>query len=250
MRVSLACHLRQVGHAQDLRAVAERTQLTSDDFRHAAADTGVHFVEDEARQRVRLRGSDLDGQADARQLAARRHLRERPWRLARIRAHQELDLVRAMRVGRVGIEGAHGDFEYAALHAQRLHELTDPSRQLACCRDARGSELRARGAKLRLQLCELLFNLFERGFERIQLLKLCRELRVQRAECRGFDAMFARNGFDGSKALFHPLLPLRVCFQIRLVALGRLDALAQCDQAFVDRFGDRDETRIELRQRT
>jgi len=70
VRVSLARYLRKMRHAQHLRALAERAQLTSDDFRDTATDAGVDFVEHQTRQRVRLCGGNLDREADARQLAA------------------------------------------------------------------------------------------------------------------------------------------------------------------------------------
>ena len=46
--------------------------------------------------------------------------------------------------------------------------------------------------------------------------------------------MLARDGFDRREALLDPFLALRIGFEIRLVTLHRLDALAQRDQAFVD----------------
>ena len=83
MRMSLARDLRQVRDAQHLRALAERAQLATDDFRDAAADAGVDFVEHQAGQRVGLRRGDLDREADARQFAAGSDFRERPGRLTR-----------------------------------------------------------------------------------------------------------------------------------------------------------------------
>ena len=49
--VGLARHLRQVGDAQHLRALAERPQLPADDLGDRAADAAVHLVEHHAHGR-------------------------------------------------------------------------------------------------------------------------------------------------------------------------------------------------------
>ncbi len=50
--VGLACDLRKVRDAQDLAALAELAQLAADDLGDAAADAGIHFVEDQAGART------------------------------------------------------------------------------------------------------------------------------------------------------------------------------------------------------
>ena len=55
--------------------------------------------------------------------------------------------------------------------------------------------------------------------------------------------------FDRGEALLDPFLSLRIGFEIRLVALRRLDALAQRDEAFVDGFRNSSEPGVELGQR-
>ena len=55
----LTRHLRQMGHAEYLRPLAQGTQLPSDDFCDPTAYTSVHFIEYETRQRFALRRGDL-----------------------------------------------------------------------------------------------------------------------------------------------------------------------------------------------
>lgn len=75
--VALRRHLRQMGHAQHLARGAQGAQLLPDHLGHRAADTGIHLVEDQGRHVVQAEGRHLDGQADARELATRRHLAQR-----------------------------------------------------------------------------------------------------------------------------------------------------------------------------
>ena len=64
MVIGLACDLREMRHAQHLRAFGQKTQLPADDFRHTAANSGVDFIEDQAgRKRLASRG-DLHGETD------------------------------------------------------------------------------------------------------------------------------------------------------------------------------------------
>src|SRR5262249_46920064 len=69
------------------------------------------------------------------------------------------------------------------------------------------------------------------------------------AERRGLDAMFARDGLYRGEPLLDPLLSLRIRFEVGLVTLRRLDALAQRDETLIDGLRDRGEARIELGQR-
>ena len=74
--VGLARHLGEVGDAEYLAALAELAQLAAHDLGDAAADAGIHFVEDQAGARRAARGGHLHREADAREFAARGHLRE------------------------------------------------------------------------------------------------------------------------------------------------------------------------------
>jgi hypothetical protein len=74
-----ACgHLRQVRHAEDLSFGTQFAQQTADHFGDAAANTDIDLVEDQRRDACRLTGHHLDGEADAREFAARSHLGQRP----------------------------------------------------------------------------------------------------------------------------------------------------------------------------
>ena len=48
MVIGLACDLREMRHAQHLRAFSQKILLPADDFRHAPANSGVDFIEDQA----------------------------------------------------------------------------------------------------------------------------------------------------------------------------------------------------------
>ena len=104
--------LRQVGHDEDLLAAREGPELPSHRLGRRARDAGVHLVEDEGPHRTAaprpaaaepdlfLRQRRREGELDARELAPRGDLRERPRRLARVRGEREGDDVDA--VGRTG----------------------------------------------------------------------------------------------------------------------------------------------------
>ncbi len=118
--MALGGHLGQVRDAEHLAAIAQRAQLAADDFRHGATDAGIDFVEDHAAV-LRGRARNLHGQRQARKLASRGHLRQRPQRLARIGGDAELDLVQAVGLGLGGAVRRHVGLETPAGHAECLH---------------------------------------------------------------------------------------------------------------------------------
>ena len=75
--VGEAGDLRQVRHAQHLAGGGQPLQPAADTLRRAAADAGIHFVEDQRAAVLALRQARLQRQRDARDLAARRDLLER-----------------------------------------------------------------------------------------------------------------------------------------------------------------------------
>ena len=95
VRVGVGGDLGQVGHAQDLVLAGERPQAAPDRVRAPPADAGVDLVEHERRRGVDLGEDLLDRERDPRQLAARGDPRERPGRLAGVRAELEHDGVDA-----------------------------------------------------------------------------------------------------------------------------------------------------------
>ncbi|MNY61012.1 hypothetical protein D3C86_1976370 [compost metagenome] len=64
MLMTLRRYLRQVGHCQHLPTFTETTQQLADNLGSRAANTHVHFVEDQGRYARGLRGDDLNRQAD------------------------------------------------------------------------------------------------------------------------------------------------------------------------------------------
>src|SRR5258708_28524641 len=101
--------------AEDLMLARERPERPTDDIAEAAADAGVHLIEDEHRRLVLRREHDLEREHDPRELAAGRHPLERPERLAGIRGDAEGDAVGA---ARVGLQRLERDGEPAAPQAE------------------------------------------------------------------------------------------------------------------------------------
>jgi len=128
--LGLCGHLCQVRHAQDLAGGRQRTQLPAHHLGDGAADTGIHFVEDEAGQVGRVDRCHLQGKADSRQLTSGRHLGEGARGLAGVGAHPELDVVPAVLGALVGAAGVDPGLEDAARHSQALHQLCDAAVQL------------------------------------------------------------------------------------------------------------------------
>jgi hypothetical protein len=98
MLMPLRGDLRQMRHADDLTAFAERAQLPAHDFGDRAADAGVDLIEDHAA-RVARGARHLHGERQARELSARGNLGERPQRLPGIGGDAKFDLVDAVHGG-------------------------------------------------------------------------------------------------------------------------------------------------------
>src|SRR6266566_329748 len=121
---------RQVGDAEDLAAPAEPAELAADDLGHGAADAGIDLVEDERGAPLLGGGEGLEGEHDARQLAARGHAGERARLLARVRREEELDLVPALGaeraplgLGETRLEARAGERERLELRGQRAGQV-------------------------------------------------------------------------------------------------------------------------------
>ena len=118
VRVGDARDLRQVRDREHLRALGEPLQRRGDGVGGLAADARVDLVEDH-----RLAAADRrDRERDARELAARGRLGDRPERQAGVRADQEDGLVGARRAG---IALAQLDAELALAHADAAQLLRD-----------------------------------------------------------------------------------------------------------------------------
>ena len=95
------------------------------DFRHCAADAGIHFVEDHRCNAVLPKHGDFDGQADARKFSAGSHLAQRPQGLAGIGADLKLGALDAFGM-RLAITGrCKVDGKTPARHAERSHAVAD-----------------------------------------------------------------------------------------------------------------------------
>ena len=100
VHVGMGCDLGQVRHDEDLVTPRECPEAPADRVRAPTADPRVDLVEDERRRGVGFGNDLLDGQGDPRELAARRDLRQRAGRFARVGGKPEHHVV-----GTRGIEG-------------------------------------------------------------------------------------------------------------------------------------------------
>ena len=97
LRVGECRDLGEMGDAQHLVLASEQRERAADGHPGFAAETGVDLVEHQGRRC--LRENHPQGQHHARELAARRRLRERPGRLARVGREQERDLPTVAGIG-------------------------------------------------------------------------------------------------------------------------------------------------------
>ncbi|MNY70130.1 hypothetical protein D3C86_2082020 [compost metagenome] len=65
MVIGAGCDLGQMGHGQHLPVLAQLVHQPAHGFGHGAADTRIHFVEDQRRGFAEFTGGDGDGQRDA-----------------------------------------------------------------------------------------------------------------------------------------------------------------------------------------
>ena len=146
-----------MGHDEDLLAGGQAPELAADGFRGRARDARVDLVEDErahappaARASRTTRGALLlgerrrEGELDPRELAARRDLRERTGRLARVRREGERHRVdsggperdglasrreRARGIGPAGDLDREGRAQEREVREVRLDGLPEPGRR-------------------------------------------------------------------------------------------------------------------------
>src|SRR6476661_2982069 len=81
-------NLRQVRHAEHLALRTKIAELAPNDFGDRAADAGIDFVEHHRADRIEAERRDFEREADARKLAARRDLAQRPRRRTWIRGDE------------------------------------------------------------------------------------------------------------------------------------------------------------------
>ena len=138
LRIAACRDLRQVRHAQHLALLAQALQRAADGLGHRAADARIHFVEYQRRHRGCLRRHQLDREADARKLAARRHFGERAQRQAGMRGHLELHLLHTGGAWLVQLVQRH--CEARCLHRQLRHGSSNRFRQTLRASGPHGGE--------------------------------------------------------------------------------------------------------------
>ena len=97
MRLGLRGDLRRMRDGENLHALGEPRQPPADRLGDGAAGAGIDLVENQRRRRAAIGERHLQRQQEARQLAARGDLHQRPGLRARIGADMEGDAVEAFR---------------------------------------------------------------------------------------------------------------------------------------------------------
>ncbi len=116
--MALGRNLRQVGDAQDLGPLRQGAQQFAHHLRHGAADTHVHLVEYHAGHGTAAGRHHLDGETDARQLAAGGNPAQGLGGCAGVGADQEFDVLTAVGVGGLAVARGQGDLQLAVCHGQ------------------------------------------------------------------------------------------------------------------------------------
>lgn len=117
MVMRLSRDLRQMGDAKHLPALPDGTQLLPNYLCDSASNARIDLVEDHGGNPRSLSGNDLQGEADAGELAPRRDLGKREGWLAAIGAHQQLDLIQAARAQTGRVSPLYRDGDLALWHA-------------------------------------------------------------------------------------------------------------------------------------
>ena len=138
--------LRRMGYDENLQAGAEALQPLADRRGDGAADAAVDLVEDQGRHRGGAGEHQLQGQHEARQLAARGDARERAERRSGIGGDLEMDALAAMLapIG-LGERGQHGA-EPRLVEPQRLQLGRDPGIEPLGCGSRAPRETRSAAA--------------------------------------------------------------------------------------------------------
>ncbi len=152
-------HLRRMGHGERLHAPPEPRQPHPDGVGHRAAHAGVDLVEHQGGRRTLVGDHHLEGEQEARELAAGGDLHQRSRLGARIGAHPEFDAIDAVRTGgrRVGVDRGG---EFRPFELERLQFAVD--RLVEHLGDAPPA-LRQRGGRAGIERRRLGGRLLERG---------------------------------------------------------------------------------------
>ena len=231
-------HLRQVRDSQHLALAAQLLHQAAHGLGHGTADTGIDLVEDQRAgcgvATLQLAGGDGNGERNARQLTARRHLGQRPRRATGVARHQELGRFEAERLRRVLHQQRH--LEAAAGHAELLHRLRDGGTELRRGGAARTGDAARLRVERRRGVVEGMLQGIEvgRGIERTQLVF---PLHKQRRQVGRRAAIAARQAHPGRQPIVERLQGIglrlgvvqvggervRRVLQLRLRAVQHLD---------------------------
>jgi hypothetical protein len=136
--------LGHVRHAEDLSAPGQGPELPADDLRRPPADSGIDLVEHERAAAVAPpRGDGLDREVESRQLAARRDLLHRLFRLTRVGREEKRRCFEPRGSRRLLRRRLERHAKTRLLHGERLELLLDGRREPGGRRPApRGESLR------------------------------------------------------------------------------------------------------------
>ena len=112
-------HHGEVGDANDLTAPSQPAEALSNRLCHGSADPGIYFIEDQQINAVERIQRHLEGEHDARELAARGDALERAAGLARIGGETQLDLVDPPRTRPIARRRLDDELEARARQAER-----------------------------------------------------------------------------------------------------------------------------------
>ncbi len=124
MMVAATGNLRQVGHTHHLSGLAKLAQQFTYYRRGRAANTDIHFIEDQRRGFHFLRRDHLNREGDTRQLTAGRDAGNSLEWLAWVGGHAEFNAICTFSREVVGFK-LHINGENTMRHRQQMHALCD-----------------------------------------------------------------------------------------------------------------------------
>ena len=237
--------LREVRHAEHLRALPDAPEQLPDGLGDRAADARVDLVEDQRRYRAGIAGGELQRETDARELAARGDAPEGRRGDAGVRADQEGHGVHAVGRSRLGI-GRDVHDEPTALHRERLHRLGDEGAERPGVARAPGAEPLRRGEVVREARVALRLERVGRASRAGQRVELVAQALLDVGELVGRAPVLLRERVQGTELRVEPAEPGVVVLEradlaakrarrLRRLDARRLDQIERLPQALVDR---------------
>ena len=118
--------LREVGHGDHLGCLRQARQAPANLDGRSAADSGIHFVENEGGHGIDRRDHDFDREHDAAELTAGCAARDRAWRRTRVGCQEDRHFVPP---GAARSCGGDGNLDLGIRHRQSMqlggHELSE-----------------------------------------------------------------------------------------------------------------------------